>query len=148
MLPEMIKLPVFSFLGTLGFCLLFHFPKRAILPAALLGAFTYLLCFILTKLGLSSTLSNLLAAATGSIFAHMASRKMKIIATAFIIASMIPLVPGLGLYECMAMLATGDTDTALQLGISTMKIVLMLALGMGVGSFVFTASPKRMKHKA
>jgi len=145
---EIIKLFVFSFLGTLGFSILFHSPKKALLPAALLGAFTYLLCFLLTKLGLSATLANLLAAATGSVLAHLASRKMKIIATVFIIAAMIPLVPGLGLYECMAKLAMGDTASALSIGIATMKTVLMLALGMGVGSFVFAANPKGMKPKA
>jgi Uncharacterized conserved protein len=143
MLIEIIKILVATFVGTLSFCVMFHSPKKAIVPAALIGTLTYILYFVANQLGLSVTLSTLVASAIGSVVAQLASRRMKIIATVFIIAAMIPLVPGLGLYQSMAMLASGDAAAAMQLGISTMKIVLMLALGMSVGAFVFGAAQKQ-----
>ncbi len=146
MVIEILKALLTSFLGTLGFCVIFHAPKRSLLPAALSGAMTYLVYFLCVKWGLSATMANLIAAAIGSILAQLAARKTKIIATVFLIASVIPLVPGLGLYECMAMLATGAAATALKMGLDTMKIVLMLALGISVGTFVFGTGQKKPKE--
>ena len=72
-----------------------------------------------------------LAALFGSLLAQFCARKMRMIATIFL------LVPGLGLYRCMEQLGHQQYALGAQTGILTMAGILMMALGIGVGSFLF-----------
>ena len=117
-----------SFVGTLGFAILLHAPKRAWLPASLIGAMTYTLYWSLKQLSLDEAASMFLAALFGSLLAQFCARKMRMIATIFLLLSVVALVPGLG-HQQYALGA--------QTGILTMAGILMMALGIGVGSFLF-----------
>lgn len=143
MAGEIIQMLVTSFVGSLGFGLMLHAPRRALLPAAGLGAASYLVSYLLLNVfGFSSAMANLIAASAASILSQWAARRMRMIALVFLATALIPLVPGLGLYQCMSQLAAGDNVMALQTGVETMKIILMLALGMGFGTFVFGTAHK------
>ena len=143
MAGEIIQMLVTSFVGSLGFGLMLHAPRRALLPAAGLGAASYLVSYLLLNVvGFSSAMANLIAASTASILSQWAARRMRMIALVFLATALIPLVPGLGLYQCMSQLAAGNNVMALQTGVETMKIILMLALGMGFGTFVFGTAHK------
>ena len=111
-----------SFVGTLGFAILLHAPKRAWLPASLIGAMTYTLYWSLKQLSLDEAASMFLAALFGSLLAQFCARKMRMIATIFLLLSVL-----------------GHQQYALgaQTGILTMAGILMMALGIGVGSFLF-----------
>ena len=85
-----------SFVGTLGFAILLHAPKRAWLPASLIGAMTYTLYWSLKQLSLDEAASMFLAALFGSLLAQFCARKMRMIATIFLLLSVVALVPGLG----------------------------------------------------
>ena len=56
------------------------------------------------------------------------------IATVFVTIAILPLVPGLGLYRAMSALATGDMSLAASMAAHTMALILMIALGIGLGS--------------
>ena len=84
-----------SFVGTLGFAILLHAPKRAWLPASLIGAMTYTLYWSLKQLSLDEAASMFLAALFGSLLAQFCARKMRMIATIFLLLSVVALVPGL-----------------------------------------------------
>ena len=55
----------------------------------------------------------------------------------FVTLSIIAQVPGLGLYRCMALLGQHQHGLAAQVGVSAMMSILMIALGLAVGSFLF-----------
>ena len=73
----------------------------------------------------------------GSMLAQGCARKMRMIATIFITLSIVAMVPGLGLYRCMALLAQGENAAGVRTGVEAMTTILMIALGLGVGSFLF-----------
>ena len=77
------------------------------------------------------------AALFGSLLAQFCARKMRMIATIFLLLSVVALVPGLGLYRCMEQLGHQQYALGAQTGILTMAGILMMALGIGVGSFLF-----------
>ena len=135
-----------SFVGTLGFAILLHAPKRAWLPASLIGAMTYTLYWSLKQLSLDEAASMFLAALFGSLLAQFCARKMRMIATIFLLLSVVALVPGLGLYRCMALLTQGESDAGLQVGAAAMASIVMIALGLGVGSFLFRSFAPRKKE--
>ena len=126
-----------AFLGTLGFALLLHAPRRAWLPASAIGAVAYTLFWVLNQVGLSMPLSIFIGAVIGSLMAQGCARKMRMIATIFVTLSIVAMVPGLGLYRCMALLAQGENAAGVHTGVEAMTTILMIALGIAVGSFMF-----------
>ena len=98
---------------------------------------TYTLYWSLKQLSLDEAASMFLAALFGSLLAQFCARKMRMIATIFLLLSVVALVPGLGLYRCMEQLGHQQYALGAQTGILTMAGILMMALGIGVGSFLF-----------
>lgn len=137
MMEEMLRTLLTSFLGTLGFALLLHAPKKAWLPASLIGGVSYTLYIFLLEMGCPQTVSMFGGALAGSLLAQICARRMRMIATIFITLSIVSLVPGLGLYRCMEHLGAGRNALGLQAGVTAMIDIMMIALGLGVGGFVF-----------
>lgn len=137
MITEVLRAFISSFVGTLGFALLLHIPRRAILPASLIGMFAYLLYWVLLQLGVSDPLSVFAGALVGSMLGQGCARKMHMIATIFILLSIVPAVPGLGLYRFMELLGSDRVTLGAEAGVSAMISIAMIALGIGMGSFLF-----------
>lgn len=137
MILDLIRMLVTSFLGTLGFALLLHAPKKAWIPASIIGGVSYTLYIALLELGAPQSAAMFAGALAGSLLAQCCARRMRMIATIFITLSIVSLVPGLGLYRCMEYLGEGRNALGLQAGVSAMIDIMMIALGVGVGSFAF-----------
>lgn len=137
MMGELLRIYAASFLGTLGFALLLHAPKKSWLPASIIGAVSYTVYIALTGLGGHQAAAMFAAALVGTLLAQLCARRMKMIATIFITLSIVSLVPGLGLYRCMEHLGAGRNALGLQAGVSAMIDIMMIALGVGVSSVAF-----------
>ena len=136
LLDCLIKL-VSSFVGTLGFAIFMHAPKRAWLPASVVGGIAYTVYWGLLQFGIYEPMSIFIAALLGSLMGQFLARRMQMIATIFVLLSMIPLVPGLGLYRCMHFLAQEMYGAGADAGVRAMVDIVMIALGIAVGSFIF-----------
>lgn len=135
-LEVFIKL-ISSFVGTLGFAIFMHAPKRAWLPASAIGGVAYALYWALLKVGLYAPMAIFIGALLGSLMGQYLARRMQMIATIFVLLAMIPLVPGLGLYRCMRYLAQELYSAGADAGVRAMVDIVMIALGIAVGSYVF-----------
>ena len=124
-----------SAVGTYGFAIFMHAPKRAWLPASLIGGVSYALYWALLQFSVYEPLSIFLGALLGSVLGQLCARRMRMIASIFILLAMIPLVPGLGLYRCMAFLAQGLYTEGVKAGVSAMVDIVMIAFGLGMGSY-------------
>lgn len=132
----LIKL-VSSFVGTLGFAIFMHAPKRAWLPASVIGGVAYALYWALLQTGMDEPMVIFIAALVGSVLGQYCARRMQMIATIFVLLAMIPLVPGLGLYRSMHYLAQEMYSAGVDAGVRAMVDIVMIALGIAVGSFIF-----------
>ena len=135
-LTGFIKL-VSSFMGTLGFAIFMHAPKRAWIPASTVGGTAYLAYWALQEFGVTEPMAIFIAALLGSMMGQYLARRMHMIATIFILLAMIPLVPGLGLYRCMHYLAQEMYGAGADAGVRAMVDIVMIALGLAVGNFIF-----------
>lgn len=126
-----------STVGTLGFAIFMHAPKRAWLPASVIGGATYVLYWALLQVNVYEPLSMFLGALLGSMLGQYCARRMRMIATIFLLLAMIPLVPGLGLYRCMSYLAQEMYSAGVDAGVRAMVDIVMIAFGLGIGSYVF-----------
>lgn len=132
----LIRALLSSFLGTLGFAVLLHSPKRAIIPASIVGALAYVLYWIIGQIGAPEYVAVFLGALAGSLAAQWLARRMRMIATIFVLLSIVPAVPGLGLYRCMELLGANSPE-AVSVGVSAMVTIVMIVLGLGTGGVVF-----------
>lgn len=135
-LQGIIKL-LSSFVGTLGFAIFMHAPKRAWFPASAIGGVAYLLYWALLQGGVYEPMAIFIAALLGSVLGQYCARRMRMIATIFVLLAIIPLVPGLGLYRCMHFLAQEMYGAGADAGVRAMVDIVMIALGLAVGNFIF-----------
>ena len=146
MIPEWIRMTMASFLGTFGFGILAHAPKRSWIPSSLLGALTFMIYWILMKAGVGEYTSLYLATTIGSVMALFFARRMQMISTVFLMMSIISFVPGLGLYRSMQFLGAGNSGAGADQGIQAMITIAMIVLGQGSGSILFRAFRKETKR--
>lgn len=137
MIAQGLAILLGSFVGTLGFAVLLNAPRKAWLPASAIGGLAYFLYWLLLQSSVYAPLSMFIAALLGSILAQYCARNMRMIATVFIALAIIPLVPGLGLYRCMSFLAQSLYSEGAAAGVAAMTDIVMIALGVAMGSFIF-----------
>ena len=131
-----------SFIGTLGFGILFHIRGRKLWLAAVAGFLAWG-CFLLLGLWIESEpMRYLLVSMLTTLYAEVLARWLKTPTTTFIIVSLIPLIPGSGLYYTMANALSGNSDGFLEKGIYTLELSLALALGI----ILVTSCVRRVKY--
>lgn len=137
-------------LGTFGFAVMLKAPRRSWIPVCLLSGVGYLLHALLTALGVRLAVAMLVAATVTSFGACILSLHLKMINTVYLTLSIVPFVPGLGLYQCMSLLGSDRNAEGLAAGIEAMTSIIMIVLGISVGCFLFQITrklQKRMKRR-
>lgn len=119
----------FSFLATVGFSIFFNSPKKSLLPAGIIGAIGWTVYIILFNFTKNSILSNFLAATLISLLSEILARKMKFPAILFVIPGILPLIPGLGLYNTMLSLVEGSYSNAISIGTDALFVSASIAMG-------------------
>ena len=122
--------------ATVFFAVLFKVPKGAVWISGLLGGAGYAI-FELVSPPLQSPIAGyfvgtLAMAACSEILA----RAMKRPATVFLIPAIIPLVPGVGLYDTMQYLVQGQNVQAARTGVATLLAIIAMAMAMVLMSIV------------
>lgn len=124
------------FLAAALFALLFRTPARLIVPASLSAVAGYALSLWAgAKIGAEWAgvfFGSLLAALIGEWMA----RRLRAPATIFLTVSVIPMVPGAGLYNAMLALVQNRYDDAAVAGSNTMLSAGAIALGISIAASV------------
>ncbi|WP_042276712.1 threonine/serine exporter family protein [[Clostridium] dakarense] len=140
---------LFSFFATVGFSIFLNAPKSALLPAGVTGAVGWSLYFVLFNLSSNSIFANFIAAAVVSLLSEILARKLKHPAILFVIPGIIPLVPGLGMYNTMLYLVQNHFDLAISTGADTLFVSGAIALGvLIITSLSRTLTILQLKQKA
>ena len=101
---------IYAFFSTIGFCILFHVPKKHLLSASFIGACGWLTYTYLTSSGSGKVLACFAGAFIVAMLSDFFSRAFKDAATIFIIPGILPLVPGAGMYDTMLAILEGNLD--------------------------------------
>ena len=118
------------------FGMLLQAPTRSLPVSGLIAGLGYLSYWLALQYGAAETAAMFLGALVAAVGAQLAARKLKMIATIFVTIAILPLVPGLGLYRAMHALAQGQTDLGGSIASHTMALIVMIALGVGLGSAI------------
>ena len=120
---------IFGFLATIGFSIFLHSPKNSLPYAGIIGAVGWVLYVYLFGLTGNPILSNFLAAIVVAWISEILARKLKHPAILFVIPGIIPLVPGLGMYNTMLYLVQENYDLAISTGVTAIFVGGAISLG-------------------
>ncbi len=126
-----------SFLGSLGFAVLFNVRGRYLLEAAFGGMLGWLCYSLLSGRLHNEYLAFLVAAMLVTGYAELMARVEKAPATTFLIAGMIPLVPGKGLYYTMRYAIGAESAGFVSQGTQTLAVAIAIAGGVMAASSIF-----------
>lgn len=135
MIIRIIEIMLYCSIATYFFALLMKTPKRAIFVQSLTGTLGYLAFLVCASMGseiLGFFIGTLLIALSGEYFA----RKITMPASVFIFPAVIPMVPGLGLYQTMLSFIQGDIPLALETGVTTLTSIGAMAIALTAASLI------------
>lgn len=121
-----------AFLGSLGYCLLFHLRTQLLLPAALGGLLNWGIYLALEPRMGSAFFPCLIAAAVSALYAEGMAKWLRAPATLFLVPSVIPSVPGGSLFYAMSSAVQGRWTEAGDYGFQTAQYVLAIAAGISL----------------
>ena len=122
-----------ALVGALGFALIFNVRKQLIFPASFGGVLCwgmYLLC--VHFFAMNSFYAALMASACTALYAEFVARILGTPATGIYIPSIVPLIPGSGLYYMMSSVVQQQWLEATHYGVDTLNCVLGIGAGMSV----------------
>jgi uncharacterized membrane protein YjjB (DUF3815 family) len=130
----MIIKSIYAFLATLGFGVLFNIKGKNLFFASIGGAITWFIYLLSLKLNASTLIALFLAALAAGIYSEILARILKAPVTIFSICSVIPLVPGGGMYYTMLASVQGDINKFLNTGLDTVAGAGSIAVGILLAS--------------
>ncbi len=124
-----------SFVGSLGFALVFNLRKNILAAASLGGAVCWAMYLLTDALFDGIFIPSFFAAASAALYAELAARVLKLPATVVFISAIIPLIPGSSLYYTMSYAVSGDFQLFSEYGMKTLYCILGITSGI---SFVWS----------
>lgn len=121
---------LYTLIATLSFAILSNIRGKNLLFAAIGGSLSWFF-YLLTHsyLHISNMFSFFIASVVGAIYSEIMARVVKTPVTTFIICAIIPLVPGGGMYNTMFEIVQGNINQSLILGLKTLSIAGIIAVG-------------------
>ncbi len=124
-----ILLPcLYSFIATVGFCIIFNIRGKMVFFASLGGALGWLAYELSSFFG-NDLSQYFIATVVIALYSEIMARLHKVPVTVYLIAALIPLVPGSGIYYTMEHFIDGNNDAFLTTFIHTIAIAGCLAFG-------------------
>lgn len=121
-----------SFLGSLGFAVIFNLQKKHIIPASIGGVVCWGVYF-LTGISVDGVfLPTLVASASAALYAEIFARFLKVPATVIFVSAIIPLIPGSSLFYTMSHIVCGEIELFQKYGMQTIVFVLGITSGISI----------------
>lgn len=128
---------LFSFFATVGFAVFLNSPKSILIHSGLVGGIGWVIFYYLVNLTSNDILANFIASLFVSYISEVLARKLKQPAIVFLIPGIIPLVPGLGMYNTMLYLIQRDYINGIAKGVDVLFVAGAISLGALVVSSLF-----------
>ncbi len=118
-----------SFVACAGFVLVFNIHGKGSLLCAIGGAITWGAYCLAQKLGCGNYLCCFIATCTAAVFSEAMARVRKYPAISYLVISLLPLIPGAGIYYTALSAIRGNMAQAVQHGLSTLCTAGVMAAG-------------------
>lgn len=134
-----------SFIGSLGFAIVFNIQGPGSLLCAAGGVVTWIAYRCAQQTG-SDVIAYFIASVAAALYAESMARIRKYPAISYLVISLIPLIPGAGVYYTMNYIVQGNLQQATDQGTYTIALTGAIAVGILLISTIFRLISMR-KHK-
>lgn len=131
---------------TCGFGLMFNIKNKNLLHTSIAGGLSWAIYLLGQKLEYSEGVSYFIATFAMAIYSEIVAKKLSTPVTTILIAALIPLAPGGGIYYTMYNLLDKNYPIAVQKGIQTFIIAGAMAVGIFSASTIFKLSNRLKKN--
>ena len=132
------------FVGCCGFCILFNVHGRGCVLCIIGGVATWMLYLLWGALGCDIYAANLFAALFAALYAEVMARVRKCPSMPYLVITILPLLPGAGVYYTMSLGLEGNMMDAVAKGLETIGVAGSLAVGILLVSSVFRILNRRI----
>ena len=144
---ELFLVTAGCFLAVVGFAILVETPGKYLLQAGFAGACGGWVYFFGMQKGLDTVPACFLSALVISLLSHIFARIFKAPVTVFLIAGILPTVPGAGMYRAVYYIITDDRARSSYYLIQTLEIAGVIALAVFIVDAVFRIRIPRRREK-
>lgn len=143
----MIRL-IGAFIAIAAFSILLETPKRYLWCAGCVGAAGWLVYLVSEKIGADEVLATFLSATVIAFVSHIFARIWKTPVTVFLIAGILPTVPGAGMYRIAYHVIAGNSEMAGHYLINTLELAGAIAIGIFLVDALFRVFQKGWKQNS
>lgn len=118
-----------SFVGCFGFAIIYNIHGHGMPLCAIGGAISWATLCICVHFGASAIVANLVAAIVAASYSEIMARVRKYPAISYLVVSIFPMLPGAGIYYTSNYLVQGNMQAFSEIGLSTIGIAGILAVG-------------------
>ena len=137
-----------ALVGTSFFAVLFGVPRKFYFAAGLVGVLGWMVYILMSRYTpMGDFGSTFLAATMVAFLSRYAAIKLKCPSTVFLICGIFPLIPGAGVFWSAYYIASTQLESAIMMGLSSVKLTLAIVLGIIVAANVFHSSNWQSKYK-
>lgn len=137
---------LFAYVACFGFGYIFHIRGKLLFITPIGGVIIWAGYLLLENVTSQIIVRTFLATMIVAVFCEIIARVMKTPVTVFMIISILPLVPGSGIYYTMQACIKSDYSAFIEKGIETIGIAGAIAVGMLIISTVFKIGTVIVKH--
>ena len=130
-----------ALVGTSFFAVLFGVPRKFYFAAGLVGVLGWMVYILMSRYTpMGDFGSTFLASTMVAFLSRYAAIKLKCPSTVFLICGIFPLIPGAGVFWSAYYIASTQLESAIMMGLSSVKLTLAIVLGIIVAANVFHSS--------
>lgn len=134
-------------IGGMGFVVLFNIHGKGSILCAVGGMLTWITYLVISGDSGQSYLAYFCATLVAALYSEIMARIRKFPATAYLVISAFPLLPGAGIYYTMRCAVSGDLNGVISQGVNTLAIAGIMAVGILMVSTLFRIiTTIRSKH--
>ena len=121
---------IVSFFSTAGIAIIFNVPRNTLFHCGFVGVIGWMIYYLLTEQGMDVVDASFFSSFIIAIVAHLYARRFKMPMIIFIVAGIIPLVPGGMAYNAMRNVVEDDYLQGLQYGLKAFLITGAIVMGL------------------
>lgn len=116
-------------LGAGGYSILFNIRRDKLLYASAGGSFAWIIYILASQTTTNAFITNMLAAAFATLYSEILARIKKAPTTVFLIPSIMPMIPGGGLFYTMSAVINNNSELFEKYFVTTIETALGISIG-------------------
>ncbi len=144
----MIIKVVGAFIAISAFAIMLETPKKFIGHAGIVGAVGWFVYLLSQNFGSNEVIATFFSAMAISIVSHIFARVLKLPVTVFLVAGILPTVPGAGMYRIAYSVISGDAEMTAHYMITTLELAGVIAIGIFIVDTFFRVFQKDFKQNS